>query len=108
LANAHQWFSDYHIDGLRLDAVHEIIDRTAIPFLVELAELAENLGDVFVVAESADNNPRLVTPVSSGGYGMNAQWNDDFHHAVHAAITGERSGYYGDYGPVEDPKVTGW
>jgi maltooligosyltrehalose trehalohydrolase len=102
LANAHQWFSEFHVDGLRLDAVHEIIDRTAIPFLVELAEHVENLGDVFLVAESADNNPRVVTPITSGGYGMTAQWNDDFHHAVHAAITGERSGYYGDYGPVED------
>jgi maltooligosyltrehalose trehalohydrolase len=102
LHNARQWFTDFHIDGLRLDAVHEIIDRTAIPFLVELAEEIGNLGDGFLVAESADNNPRIVTPVSSGGFGMDAQWNDDFHHAVHAAITGEGSGYYGDYRTVED------
>jgi maltooligosyltrehalose trehalohydrolase len=102
LHNARQWFTDFHIDGLRLDAVHEIIDRTAIPFLVELSEEVGNLGDGFLVAESADNNPRIVTPVSSGGFGMDAQWNDDFHHAVHAAITGECTGYYGDYGTVED------
>jgi maltooligosyltrehalose trehalohydrolase len=102
LQNARQWFTDFHIDGLRLDAVHEIIDRTAIPFLVELSEEVANLGDGFLVAESADNNPRIVTPVSSGGFGMDAQWNDDFHHAVHAVITGECSGYYEDYGTVED------
>jgi maltooligosyltrehalose trehalohydrolase len=105
LQNARQWFSDYHIDGLRLDAVHEIIDRTAVPFLVELSEAVENLGVGFLIAESADNNPRVVTPVSSGGFGMNAQWNDDFHHAIHAAITGERTGYYADYGAVADIAV---
>jgi maltooligosyltrehalose trehalohydrolase len=102
LQNARQWFIDFHIDGLRLDAVHEIIDRTAIPFLAELSEEVANLGDGFLVAESAGNNPRIVTPVSSRGFGMDAQWNDDFHHAVHAAITGECTGYYADYGRVED------
>jgi maltooligosyltrehalose trehalohydrolase len=54
------------------------------------------------VAESADNDPRVVTPVTSGGFGMTGQWNDDFHHALHAAVTGERSGYYADFGPVDD------
>jgi maltooligosyltrehalose trehalohydrolase len=105
--NACQWFSDYHIDGLRLDAVHEIIDRTASPFLAELGHAVEDLGDRlgrrgFLVAESADNNPAVVTPRGSGGLGMTAQWNDDFHHAVHAAITGERFGYYADFGDVAD------
>jgi maltooligosyltrehalose trehalohydrolase len=100
--NALQWFSDFHIDGLRLDAVHEIIDRTAIPFLAELSDAVGNLDDGFLIAESADNNPRLITPVSARGLGMDAQWSDDFHHAVHAAITGERTGYYADYGSVED------
>ena len=102
LANARQWFSDFHVDGLRLDAVHEIIDRSAIPFLAELAVSVEDPSGRFLVAESADNNPRLVTPTTSGGIGMQAQWNDDFHHALHAAITGERTGYYVDFGPVED------
>ncbi len=102
LYNARQWFTEFHIDGLRLDAVHEIIDRSAIPFLSELATAVGDLGDRFLVAESADNNPRVVTPVSGGGLGMDAQWNDDFHHALHAAITGERTGYYLDFGPVSD------
>jgi maltooligosyltrehalose trehalohydrolase len=107
IQNARQWFSEFHIDGLRLDAVHEIIDRTARPFLAELADAVGDLGDRlgrrgYLVAESADNNPRVVTPTSAGGFGMDAQWNDDFHHALHASITGERAGYYADFGPVED------
>jgi maltooligosyltrehalose trehalohydrolase len=105
--NACQWFSDYHIDGLRLDAVHEIIDRTASPFLAELGQAVQDQGDRvgrpgFLVAESADNNPGVVTPTTSGGLGMTGQWNDDFHHALHAAITGERFGYYVDFGAVAD------
>jgi maltooligosyltrehalose trehalohydrolase len=102
LESARQWLTEFHIDGLRLDAVHEIIDRSAIPFLSELATTVGAIGDRFLVAESADNNPRLVTPISAGGLGMDAQWNDDFHHALHAAITGERNGYYLDFGPVDD------
>jgi maltooligosyltrehalose trehalohydrolase len=107
MQNACQWFSDYHIDGLRLDAVHEIIDRTASPFLAELADAVKDLGDRlgrrgYLVAESADNNPQVITPTDSGGSGMTAQWNDDFHHAVHAAVTGERFGYYADFGDVSD------
>jgi maltooligosyltrehalose trehalohydrolase len=105
--NAGQWFTDFHVDGLRLDAVHEIVDRSALPFLVELARAVDDLGardgrSYFLVAESADNDPRLVAAPSSGGFGLTAQWNDDFHHAVHAAVTGERSGYYADFGPVDD------
>ena len=102
LDNARQWFTEFHIDGLRLDAVHEIIDRSATPFLSDLARVAADIGGRFLVAESADNNPRIVTPISAGGIGMDAQWNDDFHHALHAAITGERTGYYLDFGPVND------
>ncbi len=102
LQNARQWLAEFHIDGLRLDAVHEIIDRSAVPFLAELAEAVDDIGDRFLVAESADNNPRLVTPAGAGGLGLHAQWNDDFHHALHAAITGERTGYYLDFGPVDD------
>jgi maltooligosyltrehalose trehalohydrolase len=105
--NAHQWFADFHVDALRLDAVHEIVDRTALPFLAELARQAARWGEVrgrpfHLIAESADNDPRLVTPADAGGLGLDAQWNDDFHHALHALLTGERSGYYVDYGAVDD------
>jgi maltooligosyltrehalose trehalohydrolase len=106
-ANVRQWFGDFHIDALRLDAVHELIDRSARPFLVELSvsteELAGHLGrPCALIAESADNNPLTVTPHSSHGLGMDAQWNDDFHHSVHAILTAERDGYYGDYGRADD------
>jgi maltooligosyltrehalose trehalohydrolase len=104
--NAHQWFRDFHIDALRLDAVHEIIDRNAIPFMTELArrtsELADELGSpCHLIAESADNDPRLVTAAAAGGSGLDAQWNDDFHHALHAVVTGEDFGYYVDFGTAE-------
>jgi maltooligosyltrehalose trehalohydrolase len=107
LANARQWFEDFHVDALRLDAVHELIDRSARPFLAELArtveELAEHTGHACVlIAESADNDPLTVTPVANHGLGMHAQWNDDFHHSVHALVTGERDGYYGDFGRADD------
>jgi maltooligosyltrehalose trehalohydrolase len=104
--NAEQWFSDFHVDALRLDAVHEIIDRNATTFLAELArhtsELSDRLGSRFsLIAESADNDPRLVSPPAAGGFGLDAQWNDDFHHALHAVVTGERFGYYADFGTPE-------
>jgi maltooligosyltrehalose trehalohydrolase len=107
VANALQWFEDFHVDGLRLDAVHELIDRSARPFLVQLSEaVAESSARTgrphWLIAESADNNPRIVTPVAAGGLGLDAQWNDDFHHAVHAALTGETDGYYADYGGTDD------
>jgi maltooligosyltrehalose trehalohydrolase len=107
LANARQWFEDFHVDALRLDAVHELIDRSARPFLAELSavveELASHIGrSCVLIAESADNNPLMVTARSSHGLGMQAQWNDDFHHSVHALLTAERDGYYGDYGRVGD------
>jgi maltooligosyltrehalose trehalohydrolase len=107
LANARQWFEGFHVDALRLDAVHELIDRSARPFLGELAdamvELSSRIGRCCsLIAESADNNPLTVTPTSSRGLGMDAQWNDDFHHSVHAALTAERDGYYGDYGRADD------
>ncbi len=105
--NACQWLSDYHVDGLRLDAVHEIVDRSARPFLAELSDAVEELEARggrrgFLIAESADNDPRVVRPTASGGLGMDGQWNDDFHHALHAAITGERTAYYRDFGAVDD------
>jgi maltooligosyltrehalose trehalohydrolase len=107
VANALSWLDDFHVDALRLDAVHQLIDRGARPFLAELAEsvrlLSEHSGrSLQLIAESADNDPRVVTPVTSGGFGMDAQWNDDFHHAVHAAVTAERHGYYVDFGRADD------
>lgn len=105
--NARQWFEDFHIDGLRLDAIHSIADQSAIPFVAELARRVQDLGDTLarrcdLIAESAANDPRVVTPLSDGGVGMDAQWNDDFHHALHVAVTGERTGYYRDFSGVGD------
>ena len=105
--NALMWFRDYRVDGLRLDAVHAIVDTSATHVLEELATevdaLAHRLGrSLALVAESDRNDPRIVTPQDAGGYGIHAQWSDDFHHAVHAAVTGERSGYYEDFGSVAD------
>jgi maltooligosyltrehalose trehalohydrolase len=105
--NARQWFENFHVDGLRLDAIHSIADQSAIPFVAELAQRSQNLGQELgrrcdLIAESAANDPRVVTPLSGGGFGMDAQWNDDFHHALHVAMTGERTGYYVDYCGVGD------
>ncbi len=107
VANACQWFEHFHVDALRLDAVHELIDRSARPFLAELSAATEELEgrigrSCALIAESADNNPLVVTPRAAHGLGMHAQWNDDFHHSVHAIVTGERDGYYGDYGKADD------
>jgi len=106
IENAEMWVRDYHVDGLRLDAIHGIVDPTASPFLRELTDaidaLSERLGrPVHLIAESADNNPEVVTARDANGLGFHAQWNDDFHHALHALLTGERDGYYQDYGDLE-------
>ena len=103
--NALGWITDFHIDALRLDAVHAILDHTAEPFLEQLSaavqERAEALNRcAYLIAESSDNDRRLITPRRQGGYGMDAQWSDDFHHCAHTLLTGEREGYYQDYGRV--------
>jgi malto-oligosyltrehalose trehalohydrolase len=106
IGNALMWLRDYHLDGLRLDAVHALDDQRALPLLEELAAevdaLAARLGrELVLIAESDLNDPRLVTPREAGGTGLAAQWSDDFHHALHAALTGERQGYYADFGSLE-------
>jgi maltooligosyltrehalose trehalohydrolase len=105
--NAKMWLRDYHLDGLRLDAVHALFDQSAVPFLEELAAEVRTLGselgrELVLIAESDLNDPRVVRGPEAGGYGLGAQWSDDFHHALHAALTGERDGYYADFGPLGD------
>ncbi|HXL91508.1 MAG TPA: malto-oligosyltrehalose trehalohydrolase [Streptosporangiaceae bacterium] len=102
IGNALMWLRDYHLDGLRLDAVHAMRDTRAVHFLEELADDVQALEarvkrELTLIAESDLNDPRMVTAGEAGGYGLDAQWSDDFHHAVHATITGERDGYYADF-----------
>jgi maltooligosyltrehalose trehalohydrolase len=105
--NARQWVCDFAIDALRLDAVHAIADSSAYPFVEELTDAVhacavERGRHIWVIAESAANDARLITPKEHGGIGCDAQWNDDFHHSLHVLLTGERDHYYEDYGRVED------
>ena len=105
--NAIMWLRDYHFDGLRLDAVHAIVDMSATPFLEQLAtavdELKAHLGrHLILIAESDLNDPRVVRPWELGGFGIDAQWSDDIHHALHTVLTGEREGYYADFGSLAD------
>jgi maltooligosyltrehalose trehalohydrolase len=105
--NALQWLRDYHFDGLRLDAVHAFVDESPSHFLAELGDAARKLADevgkpLFLIAESDLNDPRIIRPRADGGYGMDAQWSDDFHHALHSVVTGERDGYYADFGSLAD------
>ncbi|OBG80180.1 malto-oligosyltrehalose trehalohydrolase [Mycobacterium sp. E802] len=100
-----RWMREFHVDGLRLDAVHALMDNTAIHLLEELAAdtdaLAEELGrPLSLIAESDLNDPRLITDRDRGGYGLTAQWDDDIHHAIHTAVSGERQGYYADFGSL--------
>ncbi len=104
--NALHWITEFHIDALRLDAVHAIFDFGARHILQEIATAVHEQGALLgrktlVIAESDLNDPRLVRESERGGYEMDAQWSDDFHHAVHVALTKERRGYYVDFGGVQ-------
>jgi maltooligosyltrehalose trehalohydrolase len=110
--NARQWVSEYHIDALRLDALHAIVDLTPQPFLAELADAvhfeAERLNRrIYLMAESDLNDVRLLRSRELGGVGLDAHWNDDFHHALHTLLTGEQDGYYLDFGRLEQ-LARGW
>lgn len=105
IQNALYWLTTFHLDALRLDAVHAIVDQSARTFLEQLAVAVQRqarlLGRrVHLFAESIRNDPREVLPAQQGGVGLDAVWNDDFHHALHALLTGERAGYYQDFGRV--------
>ncbi len=105
LDNVHMWFADYHVDALRLDAVHALSDSSPVHILeemaIETAALSAHLGrPLTLIAESDLNDTKLVTPREGGGDGLDAQWSDDFHHALHVALTGETTGYYADFAPL--------
>jgi maltooligosyltrehalose trehalohydrolase len=105
--NALQWVLDYHVDGLRLDAVHALHDESAVHILHELGEEVHAAGrrtgrTVWIIAESDLNDPRLIRSNEAYGFGLDAAWSDDFHHALHVALTGETDGYYGDFEGIDD------
>jgi maltooligosyltrehalose trehalohydrolase len=107
IENALYWITEFHFDALRLDALHAILDISPRPFLAELSAAVRRAGEklerrVHLMAESDLNDARFLRPESAGGYGLDVHWNDDFHHALHALLTGEQAGYYRDYGRVED------
>ncbi|MEA2240443.1 MAG: maltooligosyltrehalose trehalohydrolase [Thermoanaerobaculia bacterium] len=105
--NALQWIDEFHIDGLRVDAVHAIADRTAEPFLQDLTSAVSTRGArlgrrVYTFAESNLNDPRVITPKEELGLGFDSQWCDDFHHSLRTLLTGDTSGYYAGYGRTSD------
>jgi maltooligosyltrehalose trehalohydrolase len=105
--NAIMWLRDYHFDGLRIDSVHEIADRSALPFLEQLAREVKRLQEEFarpliLIGEEGDNGIWAIRPWSVGGLGFDAQWSNDIHHSLHALLTGERVGHFQDYGRYAD------
>jgi maltooligosyltrehalose trehalohydrolase len=105
--NSLYWITEYHLDGLRLDAVHGITDLSPKHILTEIGDAIHaqecDLGrKLHVIAESDLNDPKIISPKETGGYGLDAQWSDDFHHSVHSYLTGERFRYYQDFGGIKD------
>lgn len=103
LQSALFWLREYHFDGFRLDAIQDIYDQSAYPFLQELADTVHDFSEqhnrqIHLIAETNLNDPRVIRPKELGGFGIDAQWNDDFHHSLRVLLTGERAGYYADYG----------
>jgi maltooligosyltrehalose trehalohydrolase len=106
LENVRMWFEHFHVDGLRLDAVHALVDTSPKHILQEMAEQTDafsaHLGrPLTLIAESDMNDPKLILPREAGGYGLSAQWSDDYHHSLHVAVTGETTGYYADFASLE-------
>jgi maltooligosyltrehalose trehalohydrolase len=106
IENAIYWLTEFHIDALRLDALHAILDISSYPFLEELAvafheQVARMERQAYLIAESAANDARITRPQELGGYGLDAQWNDDFHHSLHVLLTDEQTGYYQDFGQFQ-------
>jgi maltooligosyltrehalose trehalohydrolase len=107
IQNALQWINEFHFDGLRLDAINAIVDTSPRKFLEELSVECHAAGKklnrpVYLIAESERNDAKVVAPGEVGGWGLDASWNDDFHHVLHVLMTGEHNGYYEDYSGVED------
>lgn len=107
IENALRWITEFHIDGLRLDAIHAIVDPSAQPFVKKLAEACHNRGNelnrqVQIIAETNRNDNTVVNPAEQGGWALDGQWNDDFHHSLRVAFTNERVGYYQDYSGLPD------
>jgi maltooligosyltrehalose trehalohydrolase len=101
--NARMWVREFHIDGLRLDAIHSIFDTSPVHVLTEITDVVREEARLLgrpghVMAESHDNDRKIVLPADEGGLGLDAVWSDDFHHAVHVTLTGEDKGYYSDFG----------
>lgn len=106
IENSLYWVTHFHIDALRLDAIHAIMDQSPQPFVEELAitiqeYAAQHNRKIYVIAENHLNDARLIRPRDLGGYGLDAQWSDDFHHALHVLLTGEKTGYYSDFVQLE-------
>jgi maltooligosyltrehalose trehalohydrolase len=103
LQSAEGWIRDFHVDGLRLDAIHAIFDQSVTPIVAAVAERVHAVNPrALVIAESGLNDPKVIRPRTVGGYGCDAQWADDFHHALRTLLTGERDGYYEEFGSVAD------
>ena len=106
LENVRYWLQEYHFDGLRLDAIHAIKDESPTHILRDISDTVQKIAAgsdrrIILIAETDENDVRIINPPEKGGYGLDAQWMDDFHHTVHTVLTGEKAGYYIDYGRLD-------